>query len=107
MAAVNHPDEKLFVAFARVAGQRMHEHNALNLVNTTRVLFRALARAAEERMSEFKKEFASMAWEFATMNRPDERLSTALAQAARQRMLKSPRSKRSLVDLGRPRARKN
>ena len=51
------------------------------------LLFSTLARLAEQRMGEFnKQDLANTAWAFATVNRPDEKLFTALARAAEQRM---------------------
>ena len=49
----------------------------------TNLLFAALARAAERRLSEFRTQnIASTAWAFATMKEPHEKLFAALARAA-------------------------
>ena len=50
-------------------------------------LFNALARAAEQRVSEFDKQaVANTAWAFATLKQPHEKLFMALARAAEQRV---------------------
>ena len=51
------------------------------------LLFNALARAAERRVSEFNAQsLANTAWAFATVNRLDEKLFTAFARVAERRM---------------------
>ena len=49
-------------------------------------MFPALARAAEQRVSEFNlQEFANTSWACATVNRLDDELFTASVRAAEQR----------------------
>ena len=51
------------------------------------MLFAALARAAERRLSELSaQDVANAAWAFATANHRDEKLFAALARAAERRL---------------------
>ena len=50
-------------------------------------LLTAMAKAAEQRMSEFNAQgLANTTWVFANVNRSEEKLFTALARAAEQRV---------------------
>eukprot|EP00747_Dinoflagellata_sp_TGD_P114050 gnl/TRDRNA2_/TRDRNA2_171853_c6_seq2.p1 gnl/TRDRNA2_/TRDRNA2_171853_c6~~gnl/TRDRNA2_/TRDRNA2_171853_c6_seq2.p1 ORF type:complete len:102 (+),score=18.58 gnl/TRDRNA2_/TRDRNA2_171853_c6_seq2:26-307(+) len=63
MAAMTHPDKKLFVALAEAAGQQVHAFSAQGVANTAwafvtveksdEKLFRAWARAVERHIDKF------------------------------------------------------